>query len=62
MPLAGETLTPGPDAVHDVEPVMEEPPLVMVNSTCPVLALHAPLTVILDLSQTETGVFVAVAV
>ena len=63
MPLEGVTLTPGAEADQEVEPVMAEPPFVIVNSTCPVLALHAPLTVILDLSQVdEAGVFVAVAV
>jgi hypothetical protein len=62
LPLAGETLTPAPDADHVVEPVMAEPVLVMVNSTCPVLVLQAPLTVTLDLSQVEAGVFVTVGV
>jgi len=40
---------------------MAAPPLVMVNSTSPVLALQAPLTTMLDLSQTDAAaVFVAV--
>ncbi len=61
-PLDGTTLMPGAEADHEVDPVMAEPPLVMVNSTCPVLALQAPLTVMEDLSQTEAGVLVVVAV
>ena len=62
MPLAGVTLTPGAEADQEVEPVMAEPPLMMVNSTCPVLALQAPLTEMLDLSQTGAEVFVGVGV
>lgn len=60
VPLAGETLTPGAEADQVVDPVMGAPPLVMVNSTCPVLALQAPLTKILDLSQVDSGVLVGV--
>jgi len=61
VPLAGATLTPGAEADHEVVPVMAAPPLVMVNSTSPVLALQAPLTTMLDLSQTDAAaVFVAV--
>ena len=61
-PLEGETLTPGAEADHVVGPVMAEPPLVMVKSTCPVLLLQTPLTLILDLSHSGVAVNVGVKV
>ena len=62
MPLGGMTLIPGAEADQEVGPVMAEPVLVMVNSTCPLPALQAPLTVTLDLSQTGLDVAVGVKV
>ena len=60
--MDGLSVTPGAEADQEVGPVMAEPPLVMVNSTCPVLLLQMPTTLMLDLSQTSVAVGVRVGV
>jgi hypothetical protein len=57
-PLGGAILVPGAEIDQVVGPVIFEPVLVMVNSTCPVVRLQTPSTLMLDLSQGGVGVYV----